>query len=293
MPVGGMGITPQLQHQCWYSGGMERIKRRIVFEHVDAEDLLDVARSMRGRGREDVRIPAPGIGVDELLAWSLKDVELARDVRGTSAEGRCATNAVMNGRRALACLIDWYLQRDCFHLCADAPQGAEKKAEVLQERGILDPTAVSALKRAIFERDKAEHQFKAVTLEEAESFVEMMRSSISRLRAESDPSLTPFCFGGMSYSFIRRGYSSTVTFLGWMESSFFFCSWVQDPWLGAIVRDENDHFAATVRRGFFKEITTDLLLKVLQALELSYGQSGGSMSLEIGKKILQESGIAT
>lgn len=264
---------------------------KIVFECVDAKDLPDVARSIRGSGRMSVKISAPGIGVDELLAWSLKDVELARGARGTSDESRCATNAVMNGRRALACLIDWYLQRDCFDLCADAPQRAEEKAKLLQERGILDTTAVSALKRAIFERDKAEHRFKAVTVQEAESFVETMRSSISRVRAESDPALSPYFFGRMSYSIRLSESTSSVKFLGWVEPCFLFCTWVQDPWLGAMLPDTGDRFGAIVRRGLFKEITTDLLLKVLQTLELSYGQSEGSVSLEIGKKILRESGV--
>jgi hypothetical protein len=271
---------------------MESVKPKIVFEHVEADDLPDVARSLQGSGRSDVMISAPGVGVDELLAWSLKEIKLARDARGTADECRCATDSILNGRRALACLIEWYLHRDYFCLCAETPLRAEHKAELLRKRGVFDEVALSALRSAIFERDKAEHQFTPVTLGEAEIFVEMMRSSIGRIRADSNPSLRPYLFGRMSYTYRQTASTLSVNFLRWAEPCFLFCHWVDEPWLGAIVPERSYPYAVTVRRTFFKEITTSVLLEILQTLELSFGQSQGSTSLEIGKCLQRVSGVA-
>lgn len=272
---------------------MEPLKGKIIFESVAPNDLPDAARSLGGTGRNDIKISAPGVGVDELLGWSLKEVQLARDARDTSDQHRCATNSLLNGRRALACLVEWYLRRDYFSFCADAPQRAEDKAELLQKRGILDATAASALRTAIVERDKAEHQFAAATLQDAESFVETMRSTIARLRSQSDPSLRPFLFGRMSYSLSVGEHGQSAQFFGWLGPSFLFCFLDKKPWLGAVVPDGHDPATAIVRRTFFDEVTAELLLQVLQILEGTFGQSQGSTSVDGATLLLRECGVAS
>jgi hypothetical protein len=103
---------------------MEAIKGTVNFESVDPKDLLDVARSIEGKsgGTGAVYAP-PGQGVDELLAWSMTDIQLARDQSDSKEMARCSTNAVLNARRALACLVDWYLLRDGFSLCSPPSRG--------------------------------------------------------------------------------------------------------------------------------------------------------------------------
>lgn len=272
---------------------MEPVKGKVVFEHVDPSDLPDVVRSVRGSGRSDVLLSAPGVGVDELMAWALREVELARNSREASDERRYATDSLLNGRRALACLVDWYLERDCFSLCARAPKRAEDKSHLLQERRIFDATAARALQTAIMERDKVEHQFAAATLQQAESFVETMRSTISRLRAESNPSLRPFLFGRMSYRLTVGTNGGSAQFFGWLEPCFIFCSLDKRPWLGAAIPDQSDPASAKVRRTFFDETPTQLLLKVVQALEDSFGPSQGSLSTDLAKRLLQEAGAVS
>jgi len=82
---------------------MQALRGKVTFEQVKPEDLVDVAGSVSGR-------------VDELLKWSLCEVRLAREATSASDRNRCATNALLSGRRALACLVEWYLARDYLSL---------------------------------------------------------------------------------------------------------------------------------------------------------------------------------
>jgi len=147
------------------------------------------------------------------------------------------------------------------------------------------------LPRAVQERDKAEHQFVAATLEQAEDFAELMRRTIQGLRAESDPSQRPFLFGSMSYRVGLGAFGQSAEFFGWKNPCFLLCPFETTPWLGAIVPDKFAPAAAVVRRTFFAEISTELLLQVLRILEQNFGPSHGSMTSALARLILVECGL--
>jgi hypothetical protein len=194
---------------------MQALHAKITFEHVDPQDLIDVARSVSGHESEGIFVGAPGSGVDRLLAWSLADLQLAVDASGGAARERCAANALVNGRRALACLVDWYLTRDCFSLCKDTPLPEKKQAELLLECRLIDDLSSRVLGRAIQTRNVVEHEYSAPTLEVAEDVVELLRRTIQCLRAESDPAQGPSSTGGASQAFF---FVRLTCAHGWVQS---------------------------------------------------------------------------
>jgi hypothetical protein len=268
---------------------MQALRGKITFEDVDPQDLIDVAGSISGRESEGIFVDAPGSGVDRLLAWSLADLQLAVDAPGGAAREQCAANAIVNGRRALACLVDWYLARDCFSLCKDAPLPEKKQAELLLERRLIDDLSSRVLGRAIQTRNVVEHEYSVPTLEVAEDVVELLRRTIQCLRAESDPAQGPCLFGSLSRSVRFGAAGSRAEFYGWREPSFLLCSFDLRPWLGAIVPSSSNE--SLVRRTFFDEISTKLLLEVLQVLENNFGRAGGTMSKDLWRLVATECGL--
>src|SRR5215469_3767483 len=108
---------------------MQAIKGKVIFEHVEPDDLPSAASTIRGVVGQNVNVfvDPPG-AVEQQLAWSLADLKLARNPGNGVDQDRCAANAIMSARRSLACLVDWYLKRDCFSLCRDAPRREKDKA---------------------------------------------------------------------------------------------------------------------------------------------------------------------
>jgi hypothetical protein len=269
---------------------MQAIKGKVTFEHVDPDDLASVAGSITGRGGQNVYVGPPG-AVDQQLAWALADLKLARNASNAVDRDRCATNAIMSARRSLACLVDWYLKRDCFSLCRNAPRREKDKAELLSTRGLFDEISSDVLYRAIEKRNEAEHQYRAPTVEMAEDVFELMRRTIQCLSTESNPSEGPILFGQFSYSTNIRSSSYYAEFFGWQiqQPCFLLCSFDATPWLGAILPQGTGE--ALVRRTLFNEITTDHLLRVLQILENTFGRSRGYLSTELWRLVLIECGI--
>lgn len=99
----------------------------------------------------------PGDGVDKLLGWAIVDGKMSAQAQDINERERFASNAILNARRALACLVEWYLKRDCFLLCNNAPDTAKKhtakkQSEILLERGIIDELTSRVLERAVERR---------------------------------------------------------------------------------------------------------------------------------------------
>ena len=268
---------------------MEVLKGIARFEQIAVDDLLDVVRSIKGRDAQNVFVEPPGIGVDRLLAWSVSDLRSAKGAGNDDDRDRCAANALLNGRRALACLVDWYLTRDCFSLCEDAPLPTKKKAELLLSRGLLDDITSGAFSRAIQERDRVEHQFLAPNVEQAEDFVELMRRTIQGIRADSDPSEGPFLFGMIPHSISGNAHGHFARFYGWQKPCLLLCSFDPRPWLGAILPQSAN--TAIVRRAFFDEVPTRLLLEVLQTAEQTFGRAESTVSSALWKLVLAECGL--
>ena len=197
---------------------MQATKGSVDFETVAPEDLLDVVQSIRGRSGTGVVYAPPGQGVDRLLAWATTDIRLARDQRDLHDVARCATNAVLHARRALACLVEWYLLRDGLSLCKDASRREDERGEILRARGLLDELTSGVLKRAIQRRNLVEHEYLEISLEEGEDIVELLRRTIQCLRSESDPANGPCLFGHLSHSISwdhERG--TRAEFYGWSD----------------------------------------------------------------------------
>jgi hypothetical protein len=166
----------------------EPVQGQCTFETVEAIDLIDAASTLkprRLRNRAIINVPPPGNGVDKLLNWAIAEVKASAQANNPDEQERFAASATTNARRALGCLVDWYMQRDCFSLCKNAPAGAERKSEILVRRGLIDELTSHVLARAIAKRDVLEHQFVAPVLETAEDVVELLRRTIRNLMSES------------------------------------------------------------------------------------------------------------
>lgn len=254
----------------------EEVQARCSVEQLNPADLLDAIRTLNGRNAEGVLLKAPGEGVDTLLQWALSDLRLATNCADPVEQKRHATNAVMNARRALSCLVDWYLRRDGFESCKNAPRRADEKASIILRRGIIDDLTSRVLARAIRIRDVAEHEFQAVSLEDAEDLVELLRRTIQCIRTHSSPEMGPFIFGfiggGTSYS-EERGYRGM--FYGWSDPVAVINTFASEPWIGVVI--PNSRSDAVLRKVILHEIDSDLLLNALTLLESIFGTaSGGS-----------------
>src|SRR5438128_949694 len=95
----------------------ERLKPIVEIESATAADILGGLEALVGRIRtrgagQGIIVRAPGDGPDRLMNWALQEVNNA--MQSTSKEERehHCVDAVLHARRALSCLVDWYLERD-------------------------------------------------------------------------------------------------------------------------------------------------------------------------------------
>src|SRR6185437_10961844 len=103
---------------------MEEVQGRVVVEALDPADILSAVGTMpRQESRRDgVSLAWPGEkSPDDLIAWAMKDISAAMDAKDADDQERAATNAVMNARRALDCLVEAYLNVFAFRQCKGAP----------------------------------------------------------------------------------------------------------------------------------------------------------------------------
>lgn len=235
------------------------------FERLDPEDVLSAIRSNSTRlYRQFVRVAALGLGHERFLQWSVQDIGSASASTDEDQTMRFSVSALMNARRSLSCLADQYIRRDCFDLCQDAPHGANSQARLLVRRGVFDPLASEALQRAVKRRDRVEHQYEGLGLEDAQDTVHLIRSTIENCVTKSDPYLAPAFFGIFLGG---HGFAGVEThwFNGWSGPLFVFARYESPPWFGVVI--PSSETTATVRKVAFSELTCNALLEALLALE--------------------------
>jgi hypothetical protein len=272
---------------------VEQVQGQCIFEKVAPVDLIDAVNTLKGRDGIGIAVPPPGDGVDKLLSWAVADVKMSAQAKDANDRERFAANAILNARRALACLVDWYIQRDCFSLCKLPPDGAQRQSEILRKRGIIDELTSHVLERAVDKRNVVEHQFIAPALEVAEDVVELLRRSIKCLVADSDPTIGPCLFGGLSYGVGYGKKGERAAFYGWREPAFILCTFVEEPWLGVIIPDSRDKDKAVVRRSFFNETDVNTLIELLAILERTFGRIAGGMGSAMWRLLAKETGLAS
>jgi hypothetical protein len=261
------------------------IKATCTFEDTDPINLIDALKSLPFIKSDSFFIPTnmtiapPGNGVNLLIDWSLKDIyeaislnELGQDCQ------RNATNAVINARKSLACLVDWYLQRDGFCFCKNAPHNAQEKSEILLRRGIIDKLTSKVLQRIIDTRNVTEHQFKSVSIDKAEDIVELIRRAKDSLFLNSDPAQGSIIFGEFKHTYSNNGPTKapSYNFYGWLSEVFIIALFDTTPWIGVLVPETLDK--ANIRRAYLNSTDIEILLQIygiLGARKTFYSESSG------------------
>lgn len=249
-----------------------------TYEEIIFIDLLDALKSLPFINDHSFFIPTnmtlnpPGDGVDNLTDWSLWDIyeAISLDLHGKDPK-RNATNAVINARRSLACLVDWYLLRDGFSYCKNPPKNAEEKTNILLKRGIIDELTCRVLKRIIDIRNITEHKYKAVNLEKAEDIVELIRRTKDSIFLNSDPAASSIIYGEFKHRYSNNGPGNEITydFFGWEKAAFITALYEIKPWMGVLIPESR--FKINIRRTLYKNISTEELLQILEILNSRRG----------------------
>lgn len=205
------------------------------------------------------------------MTWALQEINLAHADTGESRM-RQATQAVGNARKALDCLVDWYLRRDGFAYCGDVRTRSDSrsKSKLLRERGILDSLTERVLARAIDVRNEAEHEFVGIDLHQAEDVVELFRRTAQGIMLQSDPSKGFGVLGSVGHGTgINEKSGVSAWFYGWTEPIVVFGFSKPDPTLDVVLPSST--IDAVVRRLPMSEIKTELWADALRLLESKYG----------------------
>jgi hypothetical protein len=256
------------------------------FETVSAADVLDGLRTLTGRFGQGTVIPPPGYGPDTSLTWAIQDVSSALNLSDTQEQQKLCTSAIVNSRRALACLVDWYLERDLATHCKNPPKTAEQKAEFLVRRGIIDGLTSRVLARAVDKRNEVEHQYVAPTIEIAEDVVELFRQTMAVMRNQSDPSLAPWVFGVFLGGHGRLNGRLYAEFRGWCEPLTIFSRFRPRPWVGLLLPD--GEVRALVRRAFLDTVSVDELIDLLALADQRYGHASSFQDMASCERMAQE-----
>ena len=263
------------------------INAKCTFEEIEAVDLIDAIKSLPFFKSNSFFIPtnmtiaSPGDGVDYLIDWSMNDIyeAITQNEQGKDFKQN-ATNAVINARRSLACLVDWYLQRDGFSYCKNAPRNAEEKSKILLGRRIIDKLTSKVLQRIIDIRNETEHQYKSVSIEKAEDIVELVRRAKDSLFLNSNPAQASIIFGEFKHRYSYNGPTKypTYEFHGWESEAFIIALYEIDPWIGVLVPESINK--ASIRRAFLKTTKVEVLTQILNILYASRGYYSDSSGLK-------------
>lgn len=270
----------------------QRITPEIHIESATATDLLDGVNSIKitCRSGNGSFIPPPGKGPDVPLAWAIQEVTAAAHTEDSAEVEQLCTNAIMNSRRALACLVYWYIERDFACYCKDPPNSPKQQADYLTRRGIIDELTSHVLERAVGKRNKVEHDYIVPDIAEAEDIVELLRRTIATLRTQSDPSLAPMLYGVVLHAW---GYSEKrgpwSEFHGWSDPLVIFCRFCKQPWTGLIIPESPTK--ALLRQTFLDQIDTHELIQLLSLADQKYGRHSGYSDKAQCKVFLKEIGL--
>jgi len=241
------------------------------FDPVSADDLIDGIGTLSGQYGQGVSIPAPGDGPDEPLSWAIQDVHQAANETDRAEQSKLCTNAMLNARRALGCLVDWYVTRDFGTLCKNPPGSPKQKAEFLMKRGIIDELTSRVLARAIEKRNHVEHEYIAPDLSSAEDVVELFRRTMTAIRQHSDPSHGVWVYGIFLGGNGNGGDGRWATFGGWCGPLIVFSRSGVRPWVGIVLPDSETH--AVVRRTDLNQVQLDQLTTILALAEQKFGHA--------------------
>jgi len=237
----------------------------VTFEDLAPADLPSALGSLPRLQYHYVIQPKVGIGYEIFLQWALNDVAEAGRIASGDECDRASVNAIMNARRALACLVDQYLQRDGFLLCKKPPRSVEDKVAILVARRVLDTLAGQSLERAIKRRNEVEHEYRSIGLSEAQDVVHVVRATIENAVMRASPYHSPALFGSMLGGYGVSEGKPIAWFHGWSEAAFLMITTVQPAWLGIIVPASATE--AVVRKVALASLTPDELLEALAIVE--------------------------
>jgi hypothetical protein len=246
----------------------KRLHPTIEIEPATPSDILNGLETLEGRSGEGVLIKPPGDGPDSFLNWALQEVNNARQFASEEQKHHCV-DAVLNARRALACLVDWYLQRDLAMLCKDAPKIPKQQVKFLIMRGVIDELTSRVLERAIQKRNTAEHQYISPMLAAAEDMVELLRRTISAIRTQSCPEHGPWIFGTFLHGFFWGNNVCRAEFHGWCDPIVVFSRFAPQPWVGLVLPKNKTE--AVIRRTLLENTTTDELVELLLLAGRKFG----------------------
>jgi hypothetical protein len=271
----------------------ERLKPMVEIESATAADILGGLEALAGRVRtrgagHGVMIRAPGEGPDRLMNWALQEVNNAMQSTSNEEREHHCVDAVLHARRALSCLVDWYLERDLAIFCKDAPSNSKQKVRFLITRGIIDELTSRVLERAIRKRNDTEHRYISPTLEMAEDVVELFRRTVSAIRTQSSPEYGPWIFGSLLCS-LQLGGKPHAEFHGWSGPLVVFSRFEPSPWVGLVLPENQTK--AVIRRALLKETTTDELVELLVLAARYFGVSSFYADSESCTVVAVESGL--
>ncbi len=267
----------------------KRIQSDCHIEAVTAADLIDGLHTVTGRSGQGAILPPPGNGPDEPLTWAIYEVTTAAQTSDGAELKKLCTNAVMNSRRALACLVDWYIDRDLAKYCKNPPKTAKQQARFLMSRGIIDELTSRVLERAVEKRNRVEHDYIVPELPEAEDIVELLRRTMATLRSHSDPSLAPLIFGVFLGGSGHGKLGPYAEFHGWSDPLAIFCRFSARPWVGLLIPETKSK--ALLRQAYLDETDSADLIQLLSLAEQKFGKPSTFAGLQTCELILKEIGM--
>ncbi len=248
----------------------KRLHPIVEVEPATPSDILNGLETLEGRSGQGIFLAPPGDGPDRLLNWALQEVNNARQSVPDEQKHYCV-DAVLNARRGLGCLVDWYLQRDLATLCKDPPRTTKQKVRFLIMRGVIDELSSRVLERAIQKRNDAEHRYRSPTLEVAEDIVELFRRTAAAIRTQSSPEHGPWIFGTFLHAVFFSKNACRAEFHGWCGPIVVFSRFAPQPWVGLVL--PKNETKAVIRRELLKNTTTDELVQLLLLAGRKFGAS--------------------
>lgn len=271
--------------------GQKSLTAQCEFEEASAEDLIDGIGTLSGRYGQGVVVPPPGDGPDQPLSWAIQDVSTAPSEPDADERARLCTHAVLSSRRALGCLVDWYVERDLGNHCKNPPGSPKEKAQFLMRRGIIDELTSRVLARAIKKRNIVEHDYVAPDLETAEDVVELLRRTMATIRSQSDPSLAPWIFGIFLGGHGHGKNGPFARFGGWSDPLTVFSRFPPRPWVGIVLPKTEEH--AIVRRAYLNTVSVDELIRLIGIAEQMYGHASSYQDQASCELMAKTLGLAT
>jgi hypothetical protein len=240
----------------------------VIFEEMNPLDARSaVAATSAPRSRKSVYLYMEGFHFQTFMDWAIQDASDAHGITTEAAKERFLVGALMNSRRALSCLVDYYLRRDGFAFCGDAPKSAPDKSNLLIRRGIFDQLAADTLSRAVDRRNKVEHRYEIPNVADVEDTVQLVRATIETAVRRSDPMWAPGVYNYFLGGNQTSDEETTFWFDGWSGVMFVMAVTESPPWFGIVLPSSTTQ--AQVRWTLLEKFTCDQLFEIHTHLEVN------------------------